>query len=72
MPLMDVSRARSVLGWEPRVAADEALLELLRGMSERAGAGTPPLAPAAGGPLRVRELLTGVGRSSGEPTRVPR
>ena len=31
-------------------------------LRERAGYGTPPLDPSAGGPLRVRELLTGVGQ----------
>ena len=42
--------------------AQSALRELLDGMRESAGADTPPLRPDAGGPLRVRELLTGVGR----------
>src|SRR5206468_1722422 len=54
-------RARRELGWEPRWSAEDALLELLGGLREGAGFGTPPLAPQAGGPLRVRELLTGVG-----------
>ena len=40
----------------------EALLELIDGMRRRDGWPTPPLDPRAGGPLRVRELLTGVGR----------
>src|SRR3954451_4142199 len=62
VPVMDSTRARRELGWEPRHTAAEALLELLDGMRERAGADTPPLDPGAGGPLRVRELLTGVGR----------
>jgi UDP-glucose 4-epimerase len=62
VPLMDVSRAHSELGWKPRRGAGEALLELLAGMRESAGESTPPLAPSAGGPLRVREFLTGVGR----------
>jgi nucleoside-diphosphate-sugar epimerase len=62
VPVMDSSRAREELGWAPRHSAADALLELLAGMRDRAGAGTPPLAPDAGGPLRLRELLTGVGR----------
>jgi nucleoside-diphosphate-sugar epimerase len=62
VPVMDTRRAREELGWTPRHGAGEALLELLEGMRERAGADTPPLDPGAGGPLRVRELLTGVGR----------
>jgi UDP-glucose 4-epimerase len=66
VPLLDTTRAREQLGWQPRFTADEALRELLEGMSEGAGAETPPLAPSSSRPLRVRELLTGVGRSGGE------
>jgi len=61
VPLLDTSRARSELGWEPRYGAGEALLELLEGMRERAGAPTPPLDPANGGPARAKELVTGIG-----------
>ncbi|MEA2457379.1 MAG: UDP-glucose 4-epimerase [Thermoleophilaceae bacterium] len=64
VPIMDSSRIRSELGWTPRRGADDALLELLAGMRDRSGADTPPLRTGAGGPLRVRELLTGVGRTS--------
>jgi nucleoside-diphosphate-sugar epimerase len=64
VPLMDVTRARTELGWEPQLGAEEALRELLEGMSEGSGADTPPLAPATTGPLRLRELLTRVGGSS--------
>ncbi|MBD0339102.1 MAG: NAD-dependent epimerase/dehydratase family protein, partial [Thermoleophilia bacterium] len=45
VPLLDVSRARSELGWEPRRTAEEALLELLAGIRDGAGIATPPLAP---------------------------
>jgi nucleoside-diphosphate-sugar epimerase len=61
VPLMDAGRIRRELGWEPRTAAGEALLELIAGIRERAGAPTPPLAPGTGGPARVRELLKGIG-----------
>ncbi|HET9736524.1 MAG TPA: NAD-dependent epimerase/dehydratase family protein [Solirubrobacteraceae bacterium] len=61
-PLMDTRRAREQLGWTPRHTATAALEELLEGMREPAGLPTPPLDPHAGGPLRIRELLTGVGR----------
>jgi UDP-glucose 4-epimerase len=61
VPLLDVSRARRELGWEPRRTAVEAFRELLDGMRERAGAETPPLSSRSGGPLRVEELRTGVG-----------
>jgi UDP-glucose 4-epimerase len=65
VPLMDTTRAREELGWKPSRGADEALLDLLAGMRERAGLDTPPLAADTGGPFRVRELLTGVGRRIG-------
>ncbi len=58
VPLLDVTRAREELGWEPRHTSGEALLELLAGMREAAGAPTPPLDPAGG---RRRELAGGVG-----------
>ncbi|HYH59644.1 MAG TPA: NAD-dependent epimerase/dehydratase family protein [Thermoleophilaceae bacterium] len=61
VPLLDTTRAREELGWEPRRSAGEALLELLEGMREGAGSETPPLDPGTSGPARVRELLTGVG-----------
>jgi nucleoside-diphosphate-sugar epimerase len=64
VPLMDTSRIRDELGWSAAHSSGDALLELLQGMRERSGADTPPLDPAAGGPLRVREFLTGVGRTS--------
>ena len=61
VPLLDVGRARTELGWEPRMSAGDALLELLEGLRERAGAPTPPLDPGTGGPARVREIASGVG-----------
>ena len=61
VPIMDTRRAREELGWAPRHTATEALVDVLKGMSEGAGLATPPLAPQTGGPARVRELLTGVG-----------
>lgn len=61
-PVMDARRAREQLGWTPRHSATDALAELLAGMREPAGLDTPPLRPRAGGPLRVRELLSGLGR----------
>src|SRR5215212_6003111 len=64
VPLMSTERVRSELGWAPQHDAGEALLELLAGMRDRSGADTPPLEPGAGGPLRVRELLTGLGSTS--------
>jgi nucleoside-diphosphate-sugar epimerase len=65
VPLMDTRRARTELGWDPRHSASEALQELLDGLRERAGVQTPPLDPAAGGPLRIGELRSGVGARGG-------
>jgi UDP-glucose 4-epimerase len=61
VPLMSSERARVELGWAPRHGADDALLELLDGIRERAAFPTPPLARRAGGSLRAGELATGVG-----------
>ena len=63
-PVMDVARARDVLGWVPRASAGDALLDLLDGIRHQAGVDTPPLAPASGGGLRWREVATGVGGAS--------
>lgn len=61
VPILDVTRARDELGWSPRVSAAEAFAEVAEGLHERAGIETPPLDPAAGGPARSEEILTGVG-----------
>jgi UDP-glucose 4-epimerase len=60
VPLMDTGRAHTELGWTPEKTADEALLELLGGIRDSAGHGTPPLAPDSN---RLEELATGVGGS---------
>jgi UDP-glucose 4-epimerase len=65
VPLLEFSRARELLGWEPQRSASDALLDLLAGMREGAGLDTPPLEPGGAGPLRVRELLSGVGARTG-------
>jgi hypothetical protein len=36
-------------------------MDLLNGLRDGSGADTPPLAPETSGPLRVREIVTGVG-----------
>lgn len=61
VPVMDTARARRELGWKPTRGADEALLELLDGIRDGAEYPTPPLARQTGGPLRVKELVTGIG-----------
>lgn len=61
-PLMDFTRARTELGWEPRYDAEQAILDLLEGLRDNAGLDTPPLKPETGGRLRIREFATGIGR----------
>jgi len=61
VPLLDTTRAREELGWEPHRSSRDALLDLLHGMRDGSGVDTPPLDPDAGGPLRFREFLSGVG-----------
>jgi nucleoside-diphosphate-sugar epimerase len=46
VPLLDTSRARTELAWQPRHSSVAAMLELLAGIRERAGAPTPVLRPA--------------------------
>ncbi|HYX89271.1 MAG TPA: NAD-dependent epimerase/dehydratase family protein [Gaiellaceae bacterium] len=46
VPLLDTTHAREELGWEPRRTAGEALLELMGGIRDRAGAPEPPLVGA--------------------------
>jgi hypothetical protein len=62
VPLIDSARARAELDWLPRHRAGDALLELIGGMRGGSDYPTPPLARETSGPLRVRELITGVGR----------
>ncbi|MFC4058873.1 NAD-dependent epimerase/dehydratase family protein [Planomonospora corallina] len=62
VPIMDVTRARTELGWTPRHSAVDALLTVLEGLRTASGMATPPLAPRTGGPARLRELATGLGR----------
>ena len=64
VPLMDTTRARDELGWSPSRSAGEALLELIDAMRRGEGLDTDPLKPGGAGPLRIREFLTGVGRTS--------
>jgi UDP-glucose 4-epimerase len=60
-PIMDTTRAREELGWEPRRDALEAITEVLEGISAGTGMKTPPLDPETSGPARSREVGTGVG-----------
>lgn len=60
-PLLDCTRARDVLGWDPETSADDALVDLLDGLANGAGAPTPPLQPDDGPWHRMRELVGGAG-----------
>jgi UDP-glucose 4-epimerase len=62
VPMMDTTRAREELGWEPSISSLDALEDLLDGMRNAEGGKTPPLEPTAGGPMRAREFATGVGQ----------
>ncbi|EOD64722.1 NAD-dependent epimerase/dehydratase family protein [Amycolatopsis vancoresmycina] len=59
LPVMDTSRARSELDWQPEHDAAVTLQEFLAGLREGAGADTAPLAPDR---HRLHEIATGVGR----------
>jgi len=68
-PLIDASRIRRELAWEPRHSALEAIAELLDGIADGAGGTTPPLAGDSVG-RRLREVYGGIGtRSPGVPRR---
>jgi UDP-glucose 4-epimerase len=47
VPVMDTTRARTVLGWQPRRSSADAVLELLAGLRAGTGEATPPLRSAA-------------------------
>lgn len=60
-PIMDISRAHAELGWQPKITAEQAVLELLDGLRRQAELDTPPLSRRTSGPFRWRELRSGVG-----------
>jgi UDP-glucose 4-epimerase len=64
VPLMNGRRAREELGWSPTKTSKEALLDLLEGLRDGAGAPTPPSESGAGGAARHREITSGVGRAN--------
>lgn len=57
VPLLDCTRAREQLGWEPARDGIETIRELLNGLADRAGGKTPPLRPGG----RRAEVAAGVG-----------
>jgi nucleoside-diphosphate-sugar epimerase len=60
VPVMDVTRARTELGWSPQHTAQEAIEEFLHGLRHDSGLPTAPLASRIGGG-RLHEVNTGVG-----------
>jgi UDP-glucose 4-epimerase len=60
-PLMSLDRAREELGFAPAKQSTAALVELLNGLRRGEGGATPPLLAGAGGRLRAREILSGIG-----------
>jgi UDP-glucose 4-epimerase len=61
-PLLDATRARQELGWEPEHTAEDAIRELLEGLRDDATFPTPPLRKRS----RAEELEGGVGSREGE------
>lgn len=62
VPVMDSSRAKRLLGWQPRHSAAEALTELLEGMVEGRGTASVPMRPRDS----RRARLPVAGRTAGE------
>jgi UDP-glucose 4-epimerase len=56
-PLLDSTRARTELGWEPQHSAEDAIRDLLDGLAGDKGLKTPPLERKS----RAEELADGVG-----------
>jgi UDP-glucose 4-epimerase len=56
-PLLDTTRAREELGWSPTRDSISTIRELLEGIADSEGAGTPPLRPGD----RRSEIAAGVG-----------
>lgn len=65
VPVMDTTRARTELGWQPTVDATDALREFAGGLRRGQGGSTAPLAGKTSGALRGREIATGVGQAGG-------
>jgi hypothetical protein len=63
LPVMDTTRARSQLGWEPTRTADDAVAEMLIGLADGAGGPTAPLLAD-----RLDRRLVEVGKAIGETT----
>ena len=60
LPLMDTTRARTELDWQPQVDALDAVGELLDAIPRGEGGASPVLAPRATGPARLLEVARGL------------
>ncbi|MEJ7708061.1 MAG: NAD-dependent epimerase/dehydratase family protein [Nocardioidaceae bacterium] len=61
VPMMSNDKAKAEWGWSPQVSAADAVQAFFEGARAGDGYPTPPLNPATSGPLRFREVVTGVG-----------
>jgi UDP-glucose 4-epimerase len=61
LPVMDTTRARVELGWEPAASAKDALRAFLDGLAHPQGGPTPRLDASAGGAMRIGEIASGLG-----------
>jgi nucleoside-diphosphate-sugar epimerase len=59
-PLMDTTRATSVLGWTPTHDAGQALVDTVEAMGAGRGGGTPVLRPRARGAAAAAEVVRGL------------
>lgn len=56
VPIMDTTRAKTELGWQPQVSGAEALAELLDGMTAGAGGASVPMRPRGESPMSSHPL----------------
>ena len=70
VPLLDNTRAKNELGWQPRVTAADALRELLDGMVAGQGLASPPLRPRNSDEQHVAAVgePAGAGAAAGDGT----
>lgn len=71
VPLMDIRRARTELGWTPQYDAGAALLELLDGLSARAKGTTPVLRDGPSFGQLVSDRFAKVRQAAGRPPSRP-
>jgi UDP-glucose 4-epimerase len=67
VPLMDITRARTELGWIPSYTSGEALLELLEGLADRADGPTPVLRAGPTVGQLITERLAKMRAAAGRP-----